>query len=330
MKSIEHYTKLLLKDKDLQNPNSFEELGYIYFGPLIFNFFIWLKFEVTNCDIILFNSREGYFLKDIYELFKLKYNLPDSVYFKTSRKISTIASLFTKEDIYDTFNSHRYSGSLSNLMKDRFGIECDKNEWVDSLKQIPNINEYVESILDNAKRVRKDYGKYINDIISDHKNIVMVDSGYQGTTQYNLQKAFELNIKGRYINYKGNKNLSDVKGLYDFEKTNFQKNIIFFESVFTDMVGSYINIIDNDFVNENMNKNIHFFNEKSKIIDGIKLFINDMFKFVFDETSATYEYSDYLFNLMCDKNYIKNNSLFDIFFHDNYYVRDNVKKIIRN
>ena len=104
MKSIDHYTKLLLKDKDLQNPNSFEELGYIFFGPLLFNFFIWLKFEVKGSDLILFNSREGYFLKDIYELFKIKYNLPMGVYFKTSRKISSIASLFTKEDIYKTFN----------------------------------------------------------------------------------------------------------------------------------------------------------------------------------------------------------------------------------
>ena len=329
MKSIDHYTKLLLKDKDLQNPNSFEELGYIFFGPLVFNFFIWLKLEITNCDIILFNSREGYFLKQIYELFKSKYNLPDSVYFKTSRKISSIASLFTREDIYNTFNSHRYSGSLSNLMKDRFGIKCNNEKHIDTLKEIPNIDEYVEVILENAQRVRNEYGKYVKSVISDYKNIVMIDSGYQGTTQYNLQKAFELNVRGRYISYKGNKNLSDVKGLYDFEKTNFQKNIIFFESIFTDKVGSYINIINNEFINENIELTNQYFEEKTKIIDGIKLFINHMFCFIFDENSASYEYSDYLFELMCKKDFIKNEKLFDIFFHDNYYVRDSLKKIQR-
>lgn len=329
MKSIDDYTKLLLKDKDLQNPNSFEELGYIFFGPLLFNYFIWLKSEIKDDELILFNSREGYFLKDIYELFRIKYNLPIGVYFKTSRKISSIASLFTKEDVYKTFESHRYSGSLSNLMKDRFGIQCDKNDNIDTKTEIPNIDEYVESILVNAKRVRDDYSKYVNEIISNHKNITMIDSGYQGTTQYNLQKAFNLEFKGRYINYKGNKNLSDVKGLYDFEKTNFQKNIIFFESIFTDKIGSYINIIDNKFINENIQLENSYFEEKTKIIDGIKLFINDMFKFVFDENSVSYEYSDYLFNLMCKKDFIKNEKLFDIFFHDNYYVRDDVKKIER-
>lgn len=329
MKSIDHYTKLLLKDKDLQNPNSFEELGYIYFGPLLFNFFIWLKSEVKNSDLLLFNSREGYFLKDIYELFRIRYNLPTGVYFKTSRKISSISALFTKEDIYRTFESHRYSGSLSNLMKDRFGIKCEKDDYVDSLKEIPNIDEYVESILNNAKRVRKEYSKYINNITVNHNNIVMIDSGYQGTTQYNLQKAFGLYVRGRYMNYKGNKNLLDVTGLYDFNKTNFQKNIIFFESIFTDRVGSYIDIVDGNFINEKIDEDNHYFEKKVKIIDGIKLFINDMFGVSFDETSASYEYSDYLFDLMCKENYIKNEKLFDIFLHDNYYVRDGIKKIIR-
>jgi hypothetical protein len=329
MKSIDHYTKLLLKDKALQNPNSFEELGYIFFGPLLFNFFIWLKFEVKGSDLILFNSREGYFLKDIYELFKIKYNLPTGVYFKTSRKISSIASLFTNEDIYKTFDSHRYSGILSNLMKDRFGIECDKNDNIDTKTEIPNIDEYVESILNNAKRVRNDYGKYINNTIVNHNNIVMIDSGYQGTTQYNLQKAFGLYVSGRYINYKGNENLLDVVGLYDFNKTNFQKNIIFFESIFTDKVGSYIDIVDGNFINEKIDEDNHHFEEKIKIINGIKLFINDMFGVNFDETSVSYEYSDYLFDLMCKDGFIKNEKLFDIFFHDNYYVRDSVKKIVR-
>ena len=223
MKSIDDYTKLLLKNKDLQNPNSFEELGYIFYGPLLFNFFIWLKSEVKNSDLLLFNSREGYFLKDIYELFRIRYNLPTGVYFKTSRKISSISALFTKEDIYKTFELHRYSGSLSNLMKDRFGIECEKDDYVDSLKEIPNIDEYVKSILENSKRIRNDYKKYINNIVVNHNNIVMIDSGYQGTTQYNLQKAFGLYVRGRYINYKGNKNLLANQ----FKKfIGFKKNVL--------------------------------------------------------------------------------------------------------
>ena len=329
MYSIDHYTKLLLKDKDLKNPNSFEELGYIFFGPLVFNFFIWLKSEIETDELILFNSREGYFLKEIYEIFKNKYNLPEGVYFKTSRKISTIISIFDDTDIYKTFELHRYSGKISNLLNDRFGVNCDENYDVDSLKQIPNLDKYIDDILNNSERVRNDYDKYIKKIIGNKTKVVMIDSGYQGTTQYNIQKAYGLQLKGRYINYKGNKTLSDVKGLYDFYKTNFQKNIIFFESIFTDKVGSYINIIGDTFINEKVDLNNQYFKEKTEIINGIKKFIIDILQTDFDETNISYEYSDFIFNLMCSKDYIKNEKLFDIFFHDNYYVRDTIKKISR-
>jgi len=329
MNSIDHYIKSLLKDKKLENPNSFEELGYIFFGPLLFNFFIWLKSEIESDELILFNSREGYFLKEIYEIFKTKYDLPDGVYFKTSRKISTIASIFEESDVYRTFELHRYSGKISNLLNDRFGIKSNENYQIDTTLEIPNLNKYIDDILTNAQRARLDYGKYIKNIIADKKKVVMIDSGYQGTTQYNIQKAFGLELKGRYINYKGNKNLSNVNGFYDFHKTNFQKNIIFFESIFTDKVGSYIDIIGNEFINEEVDLTKQYFDEKIKIINGIKQFIKEMLDTNFDEKSVSYEYADSIFNLMCSKDYIKNKKLFDIFFHDNYYVRDVIKKIER-
>ena len=52
------------------NPQSLEELGYIYFGPLVFNYFKWLIDNLNGADLVLFNSREGYFLKDIWETYE--------------------------------------------------------------------------------------------------------------------------------------------------------------------------------------------------------------------------------------------------------------------
>ena len=138
---IDYNTDLLLKNKDWKNPQSLEELGYIYFGPLIFNYFVWLKSEIGDSDKILFNSREGFFLQQIYELFKDKFDLPESVYFKTSRRLS--ASFFNEKDIYDTFTLHRYSGKLSNLLKHRFGIELNgrEDEYINSSKK-PNNSSF--------------------------------------------------------------------------------------------------------------------------------------------------------------------------------------------
>jgi len=330
MTEIDKHIKILLEKKDLQNPTSFEELGYMFLGPLVFNYFIWLKNELYGIDKILFNSREGYFLKEIYELFKNKYDLPESVYFKTSRKISALSSFYTNQDVYDTFKLHRYSGTLSNLLSDRFGLSDIKNDkYIDSQIKIPNLNKYINEILESAKQTREEYGKYIKNVIGNSKNIMMIDSGFQGMTQYNLQKAFNLRCKGRYFIYKGNPLLDNVKGLYDFEKSNLRKNLIFFESIFIDSIGSYINIKNGNFINEYFNENLQFLNEKRKIILGIKSFVKDMFEFNIQSEEVSYIYSDYIFDLMCTKDFIKNETFFDIFFHDNYYSRDSIKKLYR-
>jgi predicted HAD superfamily hydrolase len=72
MRTIRDISNDLLKDKDFGNPKSLEELGYIFFGPLVFNYLFWLKDEIKDGDLILFNSREGYFLNQIYQLFFLQ------------------------------------------------------------------------------------------------------------------------------------------------------------------------------------------------------------------------------------------------------------------
>lgn len=315
-----------LINKDLQNPISLEDLGYNYFGPLVLNFFYWLKDEVSDGDLVLFNSREGYFLEEIYQIFKTKYNLPESVYFKTSRKLSSISSFKTEEDIYDSFNLHRFNGTLGELMKNRFNIEIDDNTPIDTTIKLPNLTAYITKILNKSNNLTINYKQYIDNIIQNKKNVYMVDSGYQGSTQYYLQKAFNLNLKGRYITYKGNLNLNNTKGLYDFEKYNFKNNIIFFESVFTDKIGTYSDIVNGQFINETDSENQLYFEDKIKIINGIKKYIKDIFDTEkFNDISL--DLSDFIFNLMCTKEFIKNNSLFQNFYHDNTYVRSEIKKI---
>jgi hypothetical protein len=327
---IDYHTDLLLKDKDWQNPNSLEELGYIYFGPLLFNYFAWLKSELNGCDKVLFNSREGLFLLNIYDIFKKRFELPDGVYFKTSRKLSLVASLFNRNDVYDSFKLHRYKGNLSNLLKNRFNIIASESDVeVDTDIEIPNLDFCIENILKKAEDTRKEYGKYINDIIGDSKNIGMIDSGYQGTTQYNIEKTYNLEFKGRYIIYKGNLLLKDVKGLYDFEKSKLKENLIFLESVFIDNIGSYNDIVNSEFKNEELSENQNYLEDKIKIVNGIKRFVLDMLKFDIDIDNVSYQKPAYIFDLMCKKDFIQNDLLFKSFYHDNLYVREGVKQIQR-
>ena len=163
MIQVDNYTK------------SLEELGYTYFGPLIYNYFDWLKTEIEDSDKILFNSREGLFLQEIYELFRKRYDLPPSVYFKTSRTLSTIVSIFNTADVFRTFDLHRYNGKLSNLLKNRFGITPDiKNDvMVDSNEKLPNLDLYLKEIIQKSKMVRDEYKKYITKVIGNSKNIIL-------------------------------------------------------------------------------------------------------------------------------------------------------------
>ena len=317
-------------DSIIKNPKSLEELGYIFFGPLVFNYFNWLKDEVKDGDLILFNSREGYFLNELYQEFKIKYNLPKSVYFKTSRKLASLSSFVSDNDIYQSFNLHRYNGTLSDLLKYRFGLDYINvsDIKINTLDNVPDLSLYISDILEKSKVLRTQYKKYIEITIGKSKNVYMVDSGYQGTTQYYLQKTFDLDLKGRYMTYKGNIDLKNTKGFYDFEKCNFKNNIIFFESVFTDKIGTYIDIVNDEFINENDTENQKYFSDKIKIVDGIRNFINDMLTGNINY-NALPEISDNIFNLMCTKDYIKNELLFESFFHDNNYVGNSVKKIYR-
>jgi hypothetical protein len=331
MNPITNQTKFLLRNVNWKNPQSLEGLGYIYFGPLLFNYFVWLKNEIGESDKILFNSREGFFLQEIYELFRERFGLPQSVYFKTSRRLSTIVSLFNTGDVFRTFDLHRYEGNLSTLLRDRFGItsHIENDEFIDTNDKLPNLDLYLKQIIDNSKRVRTEYKKYISEIIGESKNVLMVDSGYQGTTQYNIERTYGLKFKGRYLVYKGNLPLNDVKGFYDFKNGFLAKNIIFFESVFTDKVGSYVDIINGEFINEPSTENQLHFDSKIQIVNGIKKFIIEMLESNVDLSQFDNITSDTIFNLMCTKKYVKNEFLFDTFYHDNLYARNTNKKIIR-
>jgi hypothetical protein len=331
MRTIADITNHLLKDKDFGNPKSLEELGYIFFGPLVFNYLFWLKDEVKDGDLILFNSREGYFLNQIYQLFKEKYNLPKSVYFKTSRKLASLSSYVSEEDVYESFKFHRYEGTLSELLKHRFGLNnfIENHIKIDTLQKLPNLNQCILDILGKSQVLRNEYKKYIDATIGNCKNVYMIDSGYQGSTQYYLQKTFNLELKGRYMTYKGNIDLKNTKGFYDFEKCYFKDNIIFFESVFTDKVGTYIDVNNGEFINEDTSENQKYFSHKIKIVDGIKNFVKDVLSFNIINCEISQKMPDNLFNLMCMESVIKNETLFNSFFHDNYYVRNNIKKITR-
>ncbi len=312
-----------------RNPQTLEELGSIYIGPLVFNYFKWLINNLNGADQVLFNSREGYFLKEIWETYKEEYNLPNSVYFKTSRKLASMVAFMNEAEIYESFKLHRYEGDINDLLFDRFGIKVNTaKQWIDTTKELPDLSQWIKSIRAKSNELRIEYKNYIDNVIGSAQNIIMVDSGYQGTTQYYLEKVYGYQFKGMYFTYKGNLNIKNAKGLYPFYESKLKDNLIFFESIFVDRVGTYIDLVNGEFINSEWEITESDFKDKQAIIAGIKQYIkqNISLPHLYD---PQIEFGDFMFDKMCQKGYIENESLFNSFKHDNKFVRTNTKQIQR-
>jgi hypothetical protein len=213
------------------------------------------------------------------------------------------------------------------LLFDRFGIKVNTTkQWIDTTKELPDLSEWIESIIAKSNELRIEYKKYIDATIGSAQNIIMVDSGYQGTTQYYLEKVYGYQFKGMYFTYKGNLNIKNAEGLYPFYESKLKDNLIFFESLFVDKVGTYIDLVNGEFINGEWEINESDFEDKQKIIAGIKQYIkpNILLPYLY---SPQIEFADFIFDKMCQKGYIQNETLFKSFKHDNKFVRTNTKQI---
>ncbi len=188
---------LFHENKGQKKLKSFYELGYVIYGPILLTYICWL-FQETRRDqrqAILFMARDGYFLKPLYEMFVQRLNITalPSVYFLTSRRSITMASVRTLEDIFVLLETH-YEGTIQNFFKVRFGIEIDDGQQDIVLpgrydKQLLRdmVCRYQDAILDRAKGERDAYEAYIDSLNLDFsKKIALVDMGYAGTIQYYL------------------------------------------------------------------------------------------------------------------------------------------------
>ena len=181
----------------------FEKLGYLYWGPVLAGFLLWMVKEVINdnCDIILFQSRDGYLLQKMYRILKREYKevqFPTDVYFLTSRRASMVPGIRTEEDIRIAARYPWY-GSNVDFLKNRFGVQAEGKEF-------PEIEPehyallFKEEIFERAEKERSNYKKYINNLcLHKYRKAALIDTTAAGTVQTNLQHFMELPIKGYYF-----------------------------------------------------------------------------------------------------------------------------------
>lgn len=184
------------------------EIGYYFIAPIILEFTKWLAHvaEEGGVNKILFPSRDGYLIQKVYQCLMQEKAVP-SVYFRTSRRAVTVATIENMDDI-QAIAKRTYHGSCSAFLRARFGVEMD---CVDSriYRDVQNLSQeelqkllvdYEEEILLNASAERRhylDYLKQMGTCASD--KMLIFDFVAGGTVQYAMEKLLGTKLRGAYF-----------------------------------------------------------------------------------------------------------------------------------
>ena len=262
------------------------QMGYCVFGPVILTFLLWLA-ELSRREKkerLVFLARDGYFLKEDFDyLCGLMGEQRNCCYLGISRQLAMAASITSMEELLE-YMSMPYSGSVKEMLEDRFGIrdaEENENGEPEELadKYLPEIKAYI-------CRVRKNYLEYIGKMGLD-ETCAVVDLGYYGNNQKYLNRLGRLDMPGYYVNAslaarnpnaQCQKMTACFQGKDDLtgEKSRILKRQIFLESFLTAPYGMVKEIDETgSFVCARAKKNQEYFEDKEEINRGVKAFIRE-------------------------------------------------------
>lgn len=324
--------------------------GYCLLGPIILEYFKWLIKALNNKkqEVLLFSAREGYYLQRIYKHLMQKLNKPEieNYYFYVSRRAVSVAALKEEKDLYELLEK-QFVGTARDLLYNRFGIDdvslgkAKINIYGQQKRTREIVALHKDKILENSKKERENYLKYINKTIKDidNKNLNFLDLGYAGTAQYYLSKLLNKKIDGKYFAvYKPEKPLSigcNVDACYNDDIKDDDTNIdnplfkysILLEAFLTAPQGQLLCFDDegNPKFNEDDNKEKWEYFEKiydaiiKYIDDTYEIFKEDILNFEFDKNICINLYKGYVYESGKLDEHMK--KFFDI---DDYYCSNKV------
>lgn len=225
MLGLEKYTGLLtdriklgfLAARLLNDPFQFEDremqieimnahdVGYILCAPMICDFLLWFYRKVKQPEVgnIWFSARDGYLIQKLYRM------IDDSKteYFLTSRIAAIRAGMVDLSDV-NYVDSMKFSGTIEENLRVRFGIEADQTEIMDDSEA--GLKRYTKDILRNAALQRDYYEKYMNTLSWKKGDIAFFDFVAKGTTQMYVRKLIDQKWQKHETGGKKNR----LKGFY--------------------------------------------------------------------------------------------------------------------
>lgn len=204
---------------DSHIPPHHKALGYAMYGPLLLGFVHWLEqlCRQRGQRAIYFLSRDGYVLEKAFRhLFGDQYDIH---YLYASRRSYSVAAAQTVAELVElatvSFNSQRFDDYMMN----RFGIELDSSGYRFSARggirpntvvsfpdDLGRIAEWIRSneelLLAHCSKERSILLKYLSSeglAPNIDQQPMIVDLGYSGTMQIQLQRLLGQPVFGAYL-----------------------------------------------------------------------------------------------------------------------------------
>lgn len=259
--------------KTCVNSSDYYKFGAEYFGPFLYGFTHWLYSSVNQKKYskIFFLSRDGYIMKQAFDIFNTNHIECEYVYF--SRKRLRQALLNKCSDYKDSLRylSKEHYISFGKILE-YYGIPAQSHKDISSKYAIELETDFLFSALENNKDIEQVYNdlkvyidqyslvqeslleKYINQI-GMVGNCAIVDIGWYGSMQFYLEQFIKLKeikatISGYYIGIDPNRTITGEAYGYLFDRTRLKlkKQVLCFfggyEKLFQSLEGStngYIN-----------------------------------------------------------------------------------------
>jgi len=220
-------------------------LGYAALGPLYTGFSQWLHREAKRENIakLYFLAREGYLLRDIYNIVHGGNALPNA-FLLCSRRAARVAALQTPRQVAELAGeAFDRSANFGTLLKHRFGLDIQTLAPEKKAELEFDIDETLETspegrsrfsractllapeILDHAAGERSAYLRYLDNMgFQSEKRPAVVDLGWKGNMQTALGRLRGKEIFGYYLatlsGVEGNSALHGYMRAYAGERLN--------------------------------------------------------------------------------------------------------------
>lgn len=190
------------------------EFGYIALGPFFYLFLnnIYLKFQNKR---IFFLARDGYFLKELFEVFlkTKKLSIEKEIeYLIISRRAMLGAIEKDEENLkHIIMGLGNYTGLFSTMIYHRLGLtkdfldECAIRDFriVDEIgleKAYTILSNHLQELNQHNREEKEAYLNYLDSVnFSKEQNNVLIDLGYSGTIQKYLHELTGNRLIGEYF-----------------------------------------------------------------------------------------------------------------------------------